>query len=98
MTLLVVFGGLRTYEFFGIISTHTPAGSQQELVFRGLLCDLVFTLQVCAVLFPVFGLFHYVSFTVGKSFKYIFSVLLFVLAFGISQYYITTSIPLGADL
>ncbi len=97
-TLCIITCGIRLYEVFGIQAQHPVSPIYWQLTYKGFLVDIVFSLQVAAFLFPVFGLFHYVSYTVGNSFKLIASVIITLFCFAISQYYITTSVLLGADL
>ena len=69
-----------------------------KVVAFGILKDILFCMHVGFFLFIIYELFSFISYKVAKVVFVILSVCIIVLQIALSQYFLTTLVPLGADL
>lgn len=97
LSLTVVFWGLSTYELINFFTARPIPENFNSLLVQTALYDALFALQLAAAVFPFYGLFHYVSYEAGNLFKVCMVFVIGVICFAITQYFVSTTVPLGAD-
>jgi cellulose synthase/poly-beta-1,6-N-acetylglucosamine synthase-like glycosyltransferase/phosphoglycerol transferase MdoB-like AlkP superfamily enzyme len=69
-----------------------------KIVITGLVRDLAFVFRIAVFGYPVFALLYLVHRKLARVFFILVSTLLVLIQLGLSQYFLTTLVPLGADL
>jgi len=96
LLLLLLVG--RTYELVYELIKHGTPDLFGKVVLIGLAKDLVFFLQLGAVFYPVFALCYLLHKKLAQVVFILVSVILLLVQLALSEYFITTLVPLGADL
>lgn len=96
--LLLLFVATRFFEVIMELVQHGRPKLLGMVIATGLARDLVFFLQVSAVCYPAFALLYLLHKRAAQVFFIVVSVLLLLIQVSLSQYFISTLVPLGADL
>lgn len=94
--ILLLLG--RVFEFTYEIMAHGKPLLFTEAIFTGLLKDAIFYMQLGAWCFVPFLLLHAVHKKVAHVSFLVLASLLLLVKVSLSQYFVTTLVPLGADL
>lgn len=98
IVLLLLFVFARGLELVFDIMQHGTPKLLGEVIKTGLAKDLVFVLKTGTWGYPLFALFYLMHRKAAHVFFIVVSVLLVLIQASLSQYFVTTLVPLGADL
>lgn len=98
LVLLLLLLVARGYELVYELIKHGTPDLFGKVVLFGLVKDLVFFLQFGAVFYPLFALFYLLHKKLAQIVFIVVSVVLLLIQLLLSEYFITTLVPLGADL
>ena len=98
VVLLLLLVLTRAFEIISDMVLHGTPKLLGMVVATGLAKDLVFFLQVCAINYVLFALCYLIHKRVAHIFFIVVSVVLLLVQVSLSQYFISTLVPLGADL
>ena len=98
LVLLMLFVITRSFEVISDIIKHGTPKLLGMVIATGLAKDLIFFLQVSAVGYVLFALLYLLHKKLAHIFFIIISVVLLLIQVSLSQYFISTLVPLGADL
>jgi len=98
LVLLLLLLVARGYELVYELIKHGTPDLFGKVVLMGLAKDLVFFLQIGAFFYPVFALCYLLHKKLAQIVFIVLSVMLLLIQLLLSEYFITTLVPLGADL
>lgn len=98
LVLLLLLLVARGYELVYELVKHGTPDLFGKVVLIGFVKDLVFFLQLGALFYPVFALCYLLHKKLAKIVFIVVSVVLLLIQLLLSEYFITTLVPLGADL
>ncbi|MES2374729.1 MAG: sulfatase-like hydrolase/transferase [Bacteroidota bacterium] len=98
IVLLLLFAFTRGLELVLEAVQHGPPKLLGEVIMTGLAKDFTFVLKIGAWGYLLFALFYAMHKKAAHGFFIVISVLLVLIQATLSQYFITTLVPLGADL
>ncbi len=98
IVLFFLFVATRSFELISDMVKHGTPKLLGMVMATGLAKDLVFFLQVCAINYVLFALLYLVHKKLAHVFFIVVSVVLLLVQVSLSQYFISTLVPLGADL
>ena len=98
IVLLLLLFFTRAFELIYDISLHGTPKLLDKVILYGLAKDLAFFVQLCLWCFTPFSLFYLVHKKVAHVAFIIFAIVLLLIQVLLAQYFITTLVPLGADL
>jgi len=88
----------RAFEMIYDNVLHGAPQLAERVIRFGLFKDVSFVLQISFWLFIPFGLLYFVHRKVARAFIVALGTLLVLIQFSLSKYFLTTLVPLGADL
>jgi cellulose synthase/poly-beta-1,6-N-acetylglucosamine synthase-like glycosyltransferase/phosphoglycerol transferase MdoB-like AlkP superfamily enzyme len=98
IVLLLLFICTRAFELLLETTQHGSPKLLGKVILTGVAKDIAFILQVSAWGYPLFALFCLLHKKAARVFFIVVSVLLLLIQVSLSQYFVTTLVPLGADL
>lgn len=98
LVLLLFLLVARGFELVYEMIKHGTPDLFGKVVLIGITKDLVFFLQLGALFYPVFAFFYLLHKKIAQLVFIIVSVVLLLVQLLLSEYFITTLVPLGADL
>ncbi len=98
LILLALFVLARLFELISDIIKHGTPKLLGRVIATGLAKDLVFFLQVSAAGYIVFALLYLIHKKLAHVFFMVAALVLLLVQVSLSQYFISTLVPLGADL
>ncbi|MBI2274494.1 MAG: LTA synthase family protein [Bacteroidetes bacterium] len=98
LVLLLLLLVARGYELVYELIKHGTPDLFGKVVLMGLAKDMVFFLQIGAFFYPVFALCYLLHKKLAQIVFIVLSVMLLLIQLLLSEYFITTLVPLGADL
>ena len=96
--LLMLLIATRAFELISDIFKHGTPKLLGMVIATGLSKDLVFFLQISAVGYVLFALLYLIHKKLAHVFFMIAAAVLLLIQVSLSQYFISTLVPLGADL
>ncbi len=96
--LLLLFIFTRGFELVSEVIQHGMPKLLAKVIMTGLTKDIGFVLQISAWGYPLFALFYLLNKKAAHVFFIVTSVALLLIQVSLSQYFVTTLVPLGADL
>ncbi len=88
----------RGFELVYDMLLHGQAQLFGKVIITGLTKDLVFCLRISAYCYPVFALFYLVHKKAAHVFYIALATVLLLVQVSLTQYFLNTLVPLGADL
>lgn len=98
MVLLLLLVFARAFELIYDITKHGVPKLLGKVIVTGLAKDLAFFLQMGALGYVLFAAFYLIHKKLAHVMYLITAVMVLLIQFSLSQYFITTLVPLGADL
>jgi len=98
IVLQLFFVLVRAFELIYDSTLHGVPRLAERVIRFGLFKDVSFILQISFWLFIPFGLLYFMHKKIARSFLVVLSTLLVLIQFSLSKYFLTTLVPLGADL
>ncbi len=98
IVLLMLLVVTRSFELISDLVTHGTPKLLGRVIVTGLAKDLIFFLQISAVGYILFALLYLIHKKLAHVFFMIVAVVLLLIQVSLSQYFISTLVPLGADL
>ena len=98
LILALLMMGTRSFEFIANSMSHGIPDTFFKVLPIALAIDLLFWAIAIIVIFPIYLLLFIIHKKTAKIFFIILSLVLLLIQISLSQYFITTLLPLGADL
>lgn len=98
LVLLALLIGMRAIELIYETVVHGIPGLLGKVIITGLAKDITYFLQISAWGYVLFALLFLVHKKLAHLVFIIVSILLLLIQFSLSQYFVSTLVPLGADL
>jgi len=98
ITLLLLLVGVRVYELCSDIIRHGVPKLLGSVLLLAFLKDLAFFAQMALGGFVAFDFFYFVHKKAARVFFVLLSLVVLFIQIALSQYFLTTLVPLGADL
>lgn len=98
VVLLLLFIAATAFEIIYDIIEHGTPKIFGLTVLLSLLKDIIFLMKIAPILFIPFFILYLVSKKAARLFFLILAILILLIQLSLSKYFITTLVPLGADL
>lgn len=98
ITLLILLTGARAFELIGDIIRHGVPASAGKVIGLAVLKDLALFIQAALPGYLVFAFFYLLHKRAARIIFVFMSLVILLVQIALSQYFLTTLVPLGADL